>query len=393
MKKLQEVSTVGNETISSRNRRLFRKPAHIIVLFALTLTLGLASNALATEAPNPQPIITCAQADNPPSAWEKDGIPRPIVDSAVEGWWKYLGDGRFVTEAGREFFWRDGKFVNPNGTLMEIPASCREHLLSLGVDRQPTAEDVAAQRTALARQQVQDQAANEQAPVPAAAPLHAAAYTDWSGRYLHLGALHRTAYGVTGVQADVSIFNRSYMFAEYYMVGLTSPRADTRVSLQILQEKYPSNFWFPNVHYYLYGDDDPVYDYPEKAFTVGSTAVWKNLKLAYTSAGILRPYMNDEILDWGLDDPWPYGPSSTASKTQYEIGSMSRIYVPHDTANHHDNVKNRGDNYSTWSIQSSLTTVSQRNVIIDYGVTPEVEYPGLYWFDIQRANYDWLARE
>lgn len=72
-----------------------------------------------------------------PGTPEYDGIPRPIVDGSVE-WYRYLGDGHFITETGREFFWRDGRFVNADGTLMEIPESVNEHLHSLGIDRQPT---------------------------------------------------------------------------------------------------------------------------------------------------------------------------------------------------------------------------------------------------------------
>ena len=72
-----------------------------------------------------------------PGTPEYDGIPRPIVDGSLE-WYQYLGDGHFITETGREFFWRDGRFVNADGTLMEIPESVKDHLHSLGIDRQPT---------------------------------------------------------------------------------------------------------------------------------------------------------------------------------------------------------------------------------------------------------------
>jgi len=67
-----------------------------------------------------------------------EGIPQPIVDSAVEGWFQYEGNGRFVTEYGREFFWRDGRFVNVDRTMMDLPASGKEHLNSVGVYAQPT---------------------------------------------------------------------------------------------------------------------------------------------------------------------------------------------------------------------------------------------------------------
>jgi hypothetical protein len=49
--------------------------------------------------------------------------PRPIFDSSVDGWFSYAGDGRFK---------------NPDGTPMEIPASVKDHMHSLGIDRQLT---------------------------------------------------------------------------------------------------------------------------------------------------------------------------------------------------------------------------------------------------------------
>ena len=74
-----------------------------------------------------------------PGTYLRDDIPAPIVDSAVEGGYQYLGNGRFLVESGREFFWRDGHFVNADGSLMEIPPSAKEHLHELGIDAQPTA--------------------------------------------------------------------------------------------------------------------------------------------------------------------------------------------------------------------------------------------------------------
>jgi len=73
-----------------------------------------------------------------PPQYMREGIPQPIVDSAAEGWLQYQGNGRFVTESGREFFWRDGRFVNADGTMMDLPASAKEHLNRLGVYAQPT---------------------------------------------------------------------------------------------------------------------------------------------------------------------------------------------------------------------------------------------------------------
>ncbi len=85
-------------------------------------------------------LAACGEGEDAfgPGPWVYEGIPQPIVDSAVEGWFQYEGNGRFVTEYGREFFWRDGRFVNADGTMMDLPASAKEHLNSLGVYAQPT---------------------------------------------------------------------------------------------------------------------------------------------------------------------------------------------------------------------------------------------------------------
>ncbi len=68
------------------------------------------------------------------------GIPTPIVD----GGFRYYGDGRFLTDGGREFFWRNGRFENPDGTLMEVPVSVNDKLRARGIptiEQQPTADD------------------------------------------------------------------------------------------------------------------------------------------------------------------------------------------------------------------------------------------------------------
>jgi hypothetical protein len=74
-----------------------------------------------------------------PGTFLRDEVPMPIVDSSVEGGFRYLGNGRFVRESGREFLWRDGRFVNADGSFTGIPTSVRKHLHDLGIDQQPTA--------------------------------------------------------------------------------------------------------------------------------------------------------------------------------------------------------------------------------------------------------------
>jgi hypothetical protein len=73
-------------------------------------------------------------------AWTQDAIPSPIVDGAVEGWLRYLGNGQFQVESGHEFFWHDGHFENADGSLMQIPPSAKAHLHDLGIDKQPSAD-------------------------------------------------------------------------------------------------------------------------------------------------------------------------------------------------------------------------------------------------------------
>jgi hypothetical protein len=80
-------------------------------------------------------IVGCTDASTLPTnlprpgAYLRDDIPAPFAVIAVEGGYQYLGNGRFLTESGREFFWRDGRFVNADGSLME----------ELGIDAQPAA--------------------------------------------------------------------------------------------------------------------------------------------------------------------------------------------------------------------------------------------------------------
>lgn len=104
-------------------------------------SISAPSTTTSTEppaAPTSSDTTVFTGSDNHgPGTPEYDGIPRPIVDGSLE-WYQYLGDGHFITESGREFFWRDGRFVNADGTLMEIPESVKDHLHSLGIDRQPT---------------------------------------------------------------------------------------------------------------------------------------------------------------------------------------------------------------------------------------------------------------
>jgi len=136
------------------NRRRRRPSEFLTLIGCLTIVLFVAGCGVtpgASTTSSGQSVAAPASSDTTTSSWphgpgtpEYDGIPQPIVDALAEGWWEYLGEGHFVTETGREFFWRDGRFVNADGTLMEIPESAKEHLHSLGIDRQPTRPNILA---------------------------------------------------------------------------------------------------------------------------------------------------------------------------------------------------------------------------------------------------------
>ncbi|MHB1345551.1 MAG: hypothetical protein ACYCX3_14530 [Thermoleophilia bacterium] len=98
---------------------------------ALVLLVLLALGALAVG-----PGLRQAGVSTGPVA---PGIPTPIVD----GGFHYYGDGRFVTDAGREFSWRNGRFENQNGSLLEVPESVNETMRARGlptIDTQPTVD-------------------------------------------------------------------------------------------------------------------------------------------------------------------------------------------------------------------------------------------------------------
>ena len=85
-------------------------------------------------------LAACGEGEDafgpPQYVWE--GIPQPWWDASVDGWIECSGDGHFISEFGVEFFWRDGRFLNADGTLMDLPVSAKEHLNSLGIYGQPT---------------------------------------------------------------------------------------------------------------------------------------------------------------------------------------------------------------------------------------------------------------
>ena len=105
-------------------------------MIVVLLLLGVSIFALTSCGTSPRATTTPpAEVMGPIDV--RLGIPMPMLD---EGFY-YHGDGRFVTVSGREFFWRNGRFENPDGSLMEVPESVKDKLEAAGmprVDAQPT---------------------------------------------------------------------------------------------------------------------------------------------------------------------------------------------------------------------------------------------------------------
>jgi hypothetical protein len=121
---------VEGAAVKRKSPRRLRPSLRLLVFVSLGSLLVFALSALAA----------CGEENDalgpPEYVWE--GVPQPLWDGSVDGWIQYLGDGHFISEFGVEFFWRDGRFVNADGTMMGLPASAQEHLNSLGVYAQPT---------------------------------------------------------------------------------------------------------------------------------------------------------------------------------------------------------------------------------------------------------------
>lgn len=309
----------------------------------------------------------------------REGIPMPIVDSLVEGWYTYLGEGEFITESGRTFCWRDGRFENPDGKVMEIPASVRDHLHALGVDHQPTAQDMVEARA---------RAEAERTTTETETPEGVLVAESWGGDYLHTGGVSGSTTGRTGNQADISVFDRSPGFSEYYGVSFISG-SNYGLGFQVSDIENTNTVWHPNMHRVVNGFST-FWDYPSYAFsTTPSTSVTKNFKIALLADGTVRPYVDASCIDWN-GAYWSPTPANTTCRSAFEIASDSNTVAPHDPANHHSNIKTRASDFSTWSFQTSSCT--KFNVM--YNNSTGQAYTGLYpvahW--VITNYYDWMAR-
>jgi hypothetical protein len=76
-----------------------------------------------------------------PGTYLRDDIPAPFALVGIQGGYQYLGNGRFVQDSGREFFWRDGRYVNADGSPIETidaqPAAAVAHYPTPALDASP----------------------------------------------------------------------------------------------------------------------------------------------------------------------------------------------------------------------------------------------------------------
>ena len=340
--------------------------------FAVVASSALAETALAA-APTTAPVASMAGVD-----FIDEGIPIPIVDGYVDGWFRYVGDGKFVCDSGRAFFWRDGQFVNPDGTTMTVPTSS-------GVDHQPNAQDLAeAKVMAVATQTTGD--VTEGLVAPALAP------SSWAGNYLHQCQLQGQILGKYGNQADILIHDRSVGFAEYYGIGFSTvsyPGGSYQLGFQICDLAGTNTRWHPMMHRIINGSNS-YFEFTSYEFnTSAGGSVTKTLKMDLGTDGRVYPYMNGTLL-YSSGVYW--GPPTeiahhTRCETGAEIGSDSGVVVPHDPANRHSNIKTK-NSAGTWSLQTS--TCLKINTL--WNNVTHTSGTGLYLHWTITNYYDWQGR-
>lgn len=309
------VGKAANPKHASTTTRLIT----LVLTLALSIAIGLGVSSLANAGTSDKP-----QAFEEPIetslfylGFEAEGIPQPVVD----GWYSYKGDGRFTTESGLEFFWRDGEFVNPDGTLLQVPESLNAMLKAKGlppIEHQPTRS-----------------VATKQGQPGSLAP----ADLD-TGDYLQYARVLGLHYNCNGVQADASIFDRSEGYDEYYLVGVGD--SSGRVIVMQMANYETNDNWVPNIHI-VPVPGDPSQDVYRNAwdrqFSTSGGAVWKNMKLARRTDGTWTGYVDAAPVFYQL--PFSFSVSSLRPFTQVELCTDSNTDTPHNPANHHYDVKAR----------------------------------------------------
>lgn len=294
----------------------------------------------------------------------KDGIPWPVLDEMV---W-YLGEGIFKTESGRIVCWKGGRFENEDGSPLAVPESINAKLRSKGLSevQQPTAWSLGL----------------DSDKTPAAAVLTPRLE---SGAYLHTGGVRAESYGKTGLAADVSVFDRSVGYREYYLISWLSdsgPIAAFQIS------DYSDDCWVPNIHFTYEDGPDAQYSYWDYAFGTYNGSVTRNIKMARNSGnGRWNVYLDATPIDYDLY--WPYDIYSIRPYTQVELGSPN-TFPPHDPGNHYSYVRLRATNYSSWAYQTGTVTWWRRLIEV---ATQRDFTPTYGYIQFVAQYYDWMLRD
>jgi hypothetical protein len=359
-----------------------KKRAAIVFAVVLGVMVGVAFGG----------SIALAATDQGDPSWSvaneefiREGIPLPLIDPEVEGWFRYLGNGEFITEVGRTFYWRDGCFVNSDGTTMGLPPAAEAHLNSLGIYHQPNAQDLAKAGEGAASGDQQG------------TPLAAASYSSWSGRYLHNGKVWTNYLNVAGNKSTITVHNRSPK-AEYYGIGMSTGPWWVGLEFCDLPGQGPDTNWVPAVH--AKTDGAPViYDWPSFGFaTYGSEgSAIRELKMAvksnyqiwfYLDSVRLQRFDKDNYIQWNSN-----ALGLTRAESAYEIGS-DLTSAPHQTANHHYGwAYQRWIGDTAWPLQTP--DCSRDELYWDFQYDPAVQHrPGAYPYALWIVNpwWDWMAR-
>ncbi|MBN1460074.1 MAG: hypothetical protein JXA57_11075 [Armatimonadetes bacterium] len=370
------------------------KRVWLTLAIAVILTVAVAGSSVLAET-NSGPSIAPDSSGPPPEMFGDfatdrypyiyEGIPQPTWDSTVDGWYRYLGDGHFTSEFGRDFYWRDGRFVNADGTLMELPPSARDHLNSLGVYSQPTDEDVARFESFRGLSTPSVDAAAESPIVMASLSV---------GSYLHVGKTTTDSMGYFGNQAYISVFDRSPGYYQYYGIGLkhAGGYGYMRCGLEFCNLSYSTyyySYWVPTIHSIINGVD---YQYGYASYLFVTTPHYSQnhtLKLAVKSSGYIWPYYDNYNLAYDVDKLYWGTQARGYGETAYEIGSDDPYNAPHDPANHHSVIKLQTSIGGGWSYQTGSVWMYNKVKRVDGSVFSDGVYNSNW---IISPNYDWMAR-
>lgn len=105
----------------SERHNLRNAVAAAVLLLVLVATLAVGCASVVTEHGHEVDLTQVMGVTD-------GGIPTPLIDGAFY----YLGNGHFSRAKGEDFYWRDGHFVNPDGSPLEVPEAVKQILRDKG---------------------------------------------------------------------------------------------------------------------------------------------------------------------------------------------------------------------------------------------------------------------